>query len=373
MKKLETLIVGGGIAGLSAALQLKKNGLPFKLISENIGGRIESSKDGQVNYGAYLIGADNAHMLKWVTLKRREYPHRTLFHKGKKSLPLYWLFLHPVEFVRFYRLLKKFRKHYAEFKKQAEEISQKEALEKSPFLLSLYKQNGSEFAKHYKVQKIIKNLLGDGVYFCSFEDFSCLNAFDILHILMYLTVPVYEFVFQKEKIKKLLKTHLIKDSMVELERGKTYRIKTKKGETYECRNLILATPISVTQKFLPVKKIKKAQTACLFHVTGELKKPWVGKLNLFDSHSPVIFIAPQMDGSTLVYSQHPTIDLQTYFEKYKILAKKVWEPAFNLGGSILLEAKQGPNFFMIGDYNICGMEDSFITGIYAANQILKNG
>jgi len=28
--------------------------------------------------------------------------------------------------------------------------------------------------------------------------------------------------------------------------------------------------------------------------------------------------------------------------------------------------------FLIGDYNIAGLEESYITGLFAANQIIKN-
>ena len=47
-----------------------------------------------------------------------------------------------------------------------------------------------------------------------------------------------------------------------------------------------------------------------------------------------------------------------------------WDPAFNLEGDTLLECEQGENLYPIGDGNVCGLEDSFITGLYAANRIL---
>ena len=58
IKFAETIIIGGGISGLSCARKLKDNEKEFLLITENIGGRIISSSDGKINYGAYFVGSD---------------------------------------------------------------------------------------------------------------------------------------------------------------------------------------------------------------------------------------------------------------------------------------------------------------------------
>ena len=53
----DTIIVGGGFAGFGAAHTLKKLGIGFKLITDQVcGGRNVNSKDGKVSYGTYWIG-----------------------------------------------------------------------------------------------------------------------------------------------------------------------------------------------------------------------------------------------------------------------------------------------------------------------------
>jgi len=95
------------------------------------------------------------------------------------------------------------------------------------------------------------------------------------------------------------------------------------------------------------------------------------KLNLFNEDSDTIFISKEIDNNYLFYSHVETPDFDKYFENYNIIDKKYWKPAFNLKGNILLDAKQDDNLYMIGEYNVCGVEDSFITGLWAANQIIN--
>ena len=52
-----------------------------------------------------------------------------------------------------------------------------------------------------------------------------------------------------------------------------------------------------------------------------------------------------------------------------IIERIDWDPALSVGGDALLECEQAPHLYMIGDHNICGLEDADITGLDAANQI----
>ena len=54
----ETIIVGGGLAGLGCARRLYANKHSFKIITPDIGGRVKVSLDGKVNYGAYYVTKD---------------------------------------------------------------------------------------------------------------------------------------------------------------------------------------------------------------------------------------------------------------------------------------------------------------------------
>ena len=62
-KKVETIIVGAGAAGMNCALELQKANREYLLISPNIGGRICNDEERHMNYGAVLYFCTYKHML----------------------------------------------------------------------------------------------------------------------------------------------------------------------------------------------------------------------------------------------------------------------------------------------------------------------
>ena len=74
MKKIsaKTIIIGGGIAGLFAARRLHDLGVhDFLVITEDVGGRIQSSEDGMVNYGAYFLTKRYKNVLPYIKFTRK--------------------------------------------------------------------------------------------------------------------------------------------------------------------------------------------------------------------------------------------------------------------------------------------------------------
>ena len=85
---------------------------------------------------------------------------------------------------------------------------------------------------------------------------------------------------------------------------------------------------------------------------------------------PVQALANLQDGTYLLYHQGERPSLDEFFKDPEIIAHHYWNPAGTINGHNLIESNRGNNLYLIGDYNVAGLEDAYITGIYAANQIL---
>jgi hypothetical protein len=146
---------------------------------------------------------------------------------------------------------------------------------------------------------------------------------------------------------------------------------TLSGETFTADNVVVATPIDVSARLLGLEQIKAPMDAHMFVLTGSLRHPWSQATHsLFPEVDDTFAIAKQPGGRTLFASASEHPDFSRFFETWEVIEHHHWNPAFHLGGSALLECEQGPGLYLIGDHNVCTLEDSYITGVYAAKRIL---
>lgn len=367
----QTIIIGAGIAGLACARKLHENGKEFLVISKNIGGRCgKYSKDG-VSYGAYFI-MDNFHYFKkFVRIKRRIEPTRILFHNGCQGYRLLdkGLLSHPVQVMRSLYLIFKFKKHYETFKKKCETISQAQALKSDPFLWALYNKKASVFFKEHNIKEFQEDYICPVLYLISFPPPHKTNAFVYLQWLLTVITPFYEFIFMEEKMVKGFRRDIILDTVNQIKKGKElYTVKTKK-KIFRAKNVVVAAPYPFPEILLHIKKPANSVKSYFFHISGRLRESYdqVG-LNAFKMGN-IYAIAPQTDGTFIFYSKEKNPKFSDYFYEYKVIWHKFWKPAF-IFREIPLESEQDRNLYLIGDYNFPGLEDAYITGIYAANRII---
>lgn len=369
----DIIIIGAGMAGLGCAHRLAKAKRDFLVITEDVGGRLTTSADGRINYGACFVLESYRHILRFVTLGERLAPfHFELHGVRKHPYHLVGMARYPLQTARIFRYLLRFKKKYAHFQKQCESHSQKEVFESDQELMALYTTTAIEYARTHGIENVAREYMAQGVYACTFLPLSKVSAFDFLRLGLALVSKSYEFVFDKEKALRPIRA-ILKDRVVSIKKtGDGYDVTTEKGKTFFGTHGVIATQPQEARKLVPIAKIKKGSNAFLFHVRGRLKNKWsAGQFEFFNPASKMIFFRTQADGTTIFYTRDSKPNLNDFFDEPKIIFRKYWRPAFAIQGEVLTESDRGENLFLAGDYNTIGLEDSYITGIYAANRILS--
>ena len=202
MKKYNTVIVGAGISGLACARTLVENGEDFLIISEDVGGRILTSDDGRINYGAFFVCSDYYNLLKYVKLKSQIRLRDFCFHEKDKSFIFFEpkLLKYSLQFLKVIKKLYKFRKKFRDLRKNTVDISQKKAIEKDRFLYDLYMQNATDFVNKLNIERGTKTYLSKGLYSTTFSTIREMNALSFLQYILPIITPIYRFTFKNEKM-----------------------------------------------------------------------------------------------------------------------------------------------------------------------------
>jgi len=374
-RTFDTIIVGAGISGLACARQLSKCDQDFLVISKDIGGRILTSEDGSANYGAFFVCSDYDNFLKYSAIKSRIRLRDFCFHEKDKTYVLFEpkVVRYLPQFLKVEKLLYKFRKKLRLLREKSVDMSQKRAIEDDPFLYKLYIQNALDFVKENKLERGTDVYLSKALYSTTFSSVSEMNAFSFLQFLLPLITPIYTFKFEKEKMIKPFKEN-IKIGIVKDIKYTSNRYKIKSGNSfYYSKNIVLATDILWSKNYADVKKANKPVNTNMLHVKGKLKDKYEQKkYHLFSPPGNVQAIADLEDGTYLFYFKDNPNSVRDYFENPQIIASKEWKPAGTINGHNLIEFNRGKNMYLIGDCNIAGLEESYITGLFCAKQIMQS-
>ncbi|PIW36590.1 MAG: hypothetical protein COW24_04495 [Candidatus Kerfeldbacteria bacterium CG15_BIG_FIL_POST_REV_8_21_14_020_45_12] len=367
-----TVIIGGGIAGIAAARTLQHAEIPFTLVTPQWGGRIETSQDGHTNYGAYILPDTSRHILQFATKGRRIHPLKIHFHNKKKSYRFASAILkREWELWRLLKATTYFQEEFLTFRDQCLTTPQDEALRNSEYLFKLYNTPAEEWIQTKRIANIVYEYIEEAVYMCTFTPIKDLNAFDLMQIAMYIDIPVFEFELNLEDMIGPIKDYRL-DASVELMEKSTsgYTLTLNDKNKLQADRVILAVDAATGSSLLQLKHDRIEAKAHMFHVKGQLKEKHEGDLEIFNDDSPTIFISRQEDGSHLFYSTSSNPELDEFFIDPQVIAHRFWDPAFLIGGHQLISMKQNNQLWLAGDYNAIGLENSYISGISAANQII---
>jgi hypothetical protein len=253
-------------------------------------------------------------------------------------------------------------------------MSQARAIHSDPYLWHLYRQPASDFIRQHRIDTIARHYLAPGLHGTTFQPLSRLTAFVLLLGALPVIVPIYEFSLRSEILRRGWSRNLLEDTVAGIAPlGNSYRVDTQRNGTFLADHIVMATPAGASQRLLGLPEVKDPVRIHMFQIAGTLHRPWRNAdIHLFADDNPVCVIARQADGSVLVCSHTQTPAFDHYFSTWEVIEHTYWNPAFNLVGDTLLECEQAPGLYLIGDHNVCGLEDAYITGLYAANSIAES-
>ncbi len=373
-KVYETIIIGAGIAGLACARKLHENGKEFLVISENIGGRCGEYSENGIPCGAYFVMDNYQHFKKFIRIGRRICPSKIRFH-GKKGAYTIWsreLLAHPFQLLKLIFLVYKFKRHYEKFKKKCETMPQTKAIKSDPYFHEIYNQNAKDFVKKHKITDLAESFIEYLLYGGCISPLHKCKANNFLWISLFVIIPSYEFLFLKDEMIKGFKENIKIGSVAKISKEKDfYSIKTKK-KTFKSKNLVVATPPNTSQKLLNLKDMRKNNNCHIFHISGKVRKHYDNCMINFLINDSTYVLAKQKDETFIFLTEKSNPRFEDYFYNYKIIRHKFWNPAFNMLGNVCWECKLDKNLYLIGDHNATNLEDTFITGLYAANRIINS-
>ena len=186
-------------------------------------------------------------------------------------------------------------------------------------------------------------------------------------------IPIFEYTFRFEVLTEGFDDALLLDSVTAIESNADhYAIRTRQGNDVLADNVVVATPSDVSARLLDLGSVKGPVAGHLFLVKGDLRRPWAtAMISAFPEGDPIFALARQADGSTVLSTAVADPDFARIFSTWEVVEHHHWNPAFHLVGTDLLECEQRPGLYLVGDHNVCDLEDAYITGVHAANRILR--
>lgn len=375
---IKTIIVGGGSAGMSCALQLKNAGESFLLLTDVLGGRICYSEEEQVNFGAYFVMSNYEFAKQLVTRRTWINPFSVTFHNSEDEYfnTISWHSVRRLpQLLKFYFTMATFIRHYKQYKKRCQVMPQREAMAADKYIEELFYKPASVFIREKGFEEAARDYVSKFSYACTGVDMENITALDMMNCCMGLAMPIYRFSFDRAGMEERLEGRVKVGTVTSVAHHEDrYEIETGNGERLTCDNLVLATPAIVTQQLLGLSgPLRQTCKLYVYHVRATLKGKYAKKeMNVFPFVSKIIFTAVMDDGSYLVYTREKDESLlDLVCKSYKIIGFKGWDKAMYVYGQAYVEQQYGDHLWVAGDHNGLGLEPTALSGVYAANQIIN--
>ncbi len=378
-KIYETIIVGGGVSGLSCARRLHDAGEDFLLITKNLGGRIVASDCFCMNYGAAYMTADYRYMLPYVE-KREPLRIRDFFFFDGDNLTNIFIvknIKHIPKMIKFVFILRKLRRHFLRYRAQAPYKSIKECFEEDPVLMKYWQMPAEDFIKEHGFEEL-NELYGNPVTAATaFIESDKVNTFYFMGmfwpVIMRAWIVNFRYTVKKFTAGYEGKIKLGNVTKVAKNEEGIFNVHSSVGD-FMAKNIVFAAPHKSLVSVYDLPKPFIEQAAYVFYVTGTREDIYKDKkaVVMRPKHHDIFMLWTQKNGADIIYSKNSQPDFNQYYENWQVVKRIHWDPGMIIPKDGFVEQKLDENVYLASDYNLSLMEDSFLTGLYAANQIIES-
>ena len=376
-RQTETLIIGGGISGMACGRSLAAAGRDFLLCSDRMGGRMYASADG-LNFGAAYVTPDYQHVLPFVDRIESNRMRDVYYWDGRRMITVFSPrnLIRAAQLAKIYALLIPYRRHLNRLREQVPHECQKTLMEHDDLLSKYVRMPASEFVERHglhAMNTIFCDPLQHSTLFVTTEQ---TNAFYWLANLFPSLIPAYT-VDVRPAVGRLtagweqqILPHKA-TAVTPVDGGNRFEVRVGE-ETIACRNLVVAVPRHNSEGLVDVPCSTKTVPYCTVHIRGQRRRAYKpGKTVFLRREHPIRCLWPQSSGVDIAFGPTENPDLSEYYERYEIFGSVAWKTACQITGADWRPLRVRENLFAIGDHNILGLEDSYLTGLYAANRILE--
>lgn len=375
---VETVIVGAGISGLACANKLQAANKDFVIISKDIGGRVRSSKiNPKINLGGVYINSDYFNLMPFVDIIEPFRVQDFYFFDGKHYKTVFSL--NNVKYIpkmlRFVGLLWQFRNRLNAMRENAEREELCVLIEADPVLKQYWHMPATDFLKRYGFEGLDRQFGQPTAATNIFTTAKDINTFYYMYLFLTMIRSAYIVDLSKtaERLSRGFESKFFIGTVTSIKKQKTdgYRVIAGEDE-FIATNVVIAAPYLDIVSAYDVPKPLTITSIFTYYVTGHRKAAYAYKKGVVlhpDLHDAYL-LWEQKCGGDLIYAKVDDLDLSRYYDDFTIIDKVFWKTGMHIPNKSIIGQKLDTGLYLASDYNFSLMEDAFITGLYAANQII---
>ena len=378
MKHYQTIIIGGGISGLACAKRLYEKDRDFLVITKELGGRMKWDEKTGINMGAGIIMSDNKNILKYIKIKERK-THQSVKNAllcDEKCRPISTIALENVrnipKMLKLLFFIWRMDRHAKKLMSKLPHESLRDVLEKDTFLKWAFLTPATEFVKKHGLEEISRkyvNPIINSTFYTSYEN---VNTFYYLGNLAPMFSKIYlpDFTGVVEKLTKGFEEKILLDEVKGVnKKDGVFEVATSES-TFIADNVVFAAPEQSLRGVYDLPRAQIQQDVHRFVVKGKRKEEYSSHKVVFNPDNHHILSISNERGYDIVSASKEDPGFDKYYDSYEILNHIHWTPATIIPKEI---TNQNPEegVYIASDYNFSAVEYSFVSGLYAANQIIK--